>query len=263
MALVGECVETEPSSFEEAVQQPIWVDAMVEEYDSIVHNSVWDVIPRPKDKSIVSSRWLYKVKKVADGSVEKLEARFVSHGFSQVEGIEYDVNFFSYSKVLIYQINVGTISSDGLDDPLDGCEDYVPQCEHTTRFVLCDEPVELSYGSTYQVVLEAKHVLRYLKGTSQYGLWYRWTEGVKLQDFTDADWVGSPSDRKITSGRIFNLGLAAVSWYSKKQRSVALSLAKAKYMASSQAACEAIWMRKILIGLFGQRMDPTVIYCDN
>ena len=47
MALVGECVDTEPSSFEEAVQQPIWVDAMVEEYDSIIRNSVRDVVPRP------------------------------------------------------------------------------------------------------------------------------------------------------------------------------------------------------------------------
>ena len=62
MALAGECVEIEPSSFEEAVQQPIQVDAMVEEYDSIVHNSVWDVVPRPENKSVLSSRWLYKVK---------------------------------------------------------------------------------------------------------------------------------------------------------------------------------------------------------
>ncbi len=46
MALAGECVETEPSSFEEAVQQPIWVDAMVEEYDSLVRISVWDMVPR-------------------------------------------------------------------------------------------------------------------------------------------------------------------------------------------------------------------------
>eukprot|EP00253_Pinus_taeda_P031677 PITA_31677 len=61
MALVGECVETEQYSFEEAVHQPIWVDAMVEEYDSIVCNSVWDVVPRPENKSVVSSRWLYKV----------------------------------------------------------------------------------------------------------------------------------------------------------------------------------------------------------
>ena len=82
MALVGECVETEPSSFEEVVQQPLWVDAMVEEYDSIVWNNVWDVVSRPENKSVVSSRWLYKVKQATDGIVEKYKARFVSHGFS-------------------------------------------------------------------------------------------------------------------------------------------------------------------------------------
>jgi len=66
---------------------------MVEEYDSIVRNSVWDVVPRPKNKSIVSSRWLYKVKKATDGSVEKHKERFVARGFSQVEGIDYDETF--------------------------------------------------------------------------------------------------------------------------------------------------------------------------
>eukprot|EP00253_Pinus_taeda_P029854 PITA_29854 len=86
----------------------------------------------------------------------------------------------------------------------------------------------------------AKHVLRYLRGTTQYGLWYRWTEGVKLQGFIDADWAGSPSDRKSTFGGILNLGSTAVSWYSRRQRSVALSIAEAEYMAASQATCEAI-----------------------
>eukprot|EP00253_Pinus_taeda_P025614 PITA_25614 len=88
--------------------------------------------------------------------------------------------------------------------------------------------------------LVAKHVLRYLRGTSQYGLWYRQTKGVKLQGFTDADWVGSPSDQKSTSGGIFNLGSAVVSWYNREHRSVALISAKAEYMPTSQAAYEAI-----------------------
>ena len=57
----------------------------------------------------------------------------------------------------------------------------------------------------------AKHVMRYLKGTSQFGLWYRMIEGVKLQEFIDADWAGIPSDWKSTFGGIFNLGSAAVS----------------------------------------------------
>eukprot|EP00253_Pinus_taeda_P031325 PITA_31325 len=57
----------------------------------------------------------------------------------------------------------------------------------------------------------AKHVLRYLRGTSQYGLWCKCSEGVKLHGFTDADWAGSPSYRKRTSGGIFKLGSATVS----------------------------------------------------
>eukprot|EP00253_Pinus_taeda_P007124 PITA_07124 len=86
---------------------------------------------------------------------------------------------------------------------------------------------------------------------------------VKLCGFTDADWAGSPTDRKSTSGGVFNIRSTAVSWYSKKQRSMALSSAEAEYMAASLAACEAIWMRKILVGLFGSHLEPTVIYCDN
>eukprot|EP00253_Pinus_taeda_P016355 PITA_16355 len=87
---------------------------------------------------------------------------------------------------------------------------------------------------------EAKHVLQYLRGTTQFGLWYKWIEGVKLCGFTNADWVGSPSDHKITSGEIFSVGSSAVSWYNMKQRYVALSLTEEKYMAASQATCEAI-----------------------
>jgi hypothetical protein len=86
---------------------------------------------------------------------------------------------------------------------------------------------------------------------------------VKLHGFTDADWAGSPTDRKSTSGGIFSIRSTTVSWYNRKQRSVALSSAEAEYMAASQAACEAIWMRKILVGLFGSHLDPTVIHCDN
>ena len=62
MDLMRKSVEFESSSFEEEMQHTIWVDAMVEEYESIVRNSVWDVVSRPVDKSMVSSQWFYKVK---------------------------------------------------------------------------------------------------------------------------------------------------------------------------------------------------------
>eukprot|EP00253_Pinus_taeda_P009536 PITA_09536 len=66
---------------------------MVEEYDSMVRNSVWNVVSRVEKKSVVSSCWLYKVKQAVDGSVEKHKARFIAHGFSQFKGIDYDETF--------------------------------------------------------------------------------------------------------------------------------------------------------------------------
>eukprot|EP00253_Pinus_taeda_P010547 PITA_10547 len=93
MALVRKCVVTEPSFFEEALEDPAWVDAMVEEYDSIVRNSAWVIVPTSEGKSVVGLRWIYKVKQVADGSVEKYKERFVARGFSQIEGIDYEETF--------------------------------------------------------------------------------------------------------------------------------------------------------------------------
>jgi len=66
---------------------------MVEEYNSIIWNNVWDVVPRPQGKSVVSSRWLYKVNQTTNDSVEKHKASFIARGFSQVEGINYDDTF--------------------------------------------------------------------------------------------------------------------------------------------------------------------------
>ena len=130
MALMRKCIVTEPSSFQEAVQDPTWVDAMVEEYDSIVKNSVWEIVPRPIDKSVVGSRWIYKVKQAADGSVEKYKARFVAWGFSQIKGIDYGETFAPISKVLFHKIHPCTLSTDGLAHSSDGCKNCVPQWDH-------------------------------------------------------------------------------------------------------------------------------------
>ena len=65
MALMTELINFEPSSFKEATQHDVWQEAMVEEYDSIMKNQVWEVVPRPQGKKVVGSRWIYKVKHAA------------------------------------------------------------------------------------------------------------------------------------------------------------------------------------------------------
>jgi hypothetical protein len=81
--------------------------------------------------------------------------------------------------------------------------------------------------------------------------------------YIDLDWAGCVNDRKSTSGCCFGLGSAVVSWFSRKQKSVALSSTEAEYMAASQASYEALWLPKLLVGLFGVQLRPTMIYRDN
>ena len=59
------------------------------------------------------------------------------------------------------------------------------------------------------------------------------------------------------------MGSAMISWFSTKQSSVALSTAEAEYIAACYASCEAIWLRKLMLGLFNLELDTTVILCDN
>jgi hypothetical protein len=105
--------------------------------------------------------------------------------------------------------------------------------------------------------------MRYLKGTLDYGLCYTGDHDFRLCGYTDSNWVGSVSDRKGTSGCCFSLGSTMTSWQSKKQSSIALSTTKEEYIAACSTSCEAIWLRKLLTGLFDLEMEATVILCDN
>ena len=66
---------------------------MIKEYQSIMQNNFWDVVPRPEEKSVLTSKWIYKIKHYADGSMVKYMARFVAHGFSQKERVDYEETF--------------------------------------------------------------------------------------------------------------------------------------------------------------------------
>lgn len=108
-----------------------------------------------------------------------------------------------------------------------------------------------------------KRVLRYLKGTMDYGIWYKRGGAGELLVYTDSDFAGDIDSRKSTSGYVFLMDNADVAWLSKKQPIVTLSTTEAEYVAASVCACQAIWFKRILREL-GYNVDgSTVIYCDN
>jgi hypothetical protein len=106
-------IASEPSCYEEASSQPVWRDAMMEEYHSIMKNDVWDIVLRPERKSAMTSKWIYKIKHIADGSIEKNKTIFVARGFSQVEGINYEDTFVHVARYTSIQMIISLAASMG------------------------------------------------------------------------------------------------------------------------------------------------------
>lgn len=71
-------IQVEPSTFKEVVKEQVWKDVMAKEYKSIMKNDVWDVVPRLKDKSMGTSKWIFKIKHGIDASIEKYKVRFMA-----------------------------------------------------------------------------------------------------------------------------------------------------------------------------------------
>jgi hypothetical protein len=111
-------------------------------------------------------------------------------------------------------------------------------------------------------LIAAKHVMRYLKGTIEYGIKYGADCLFRLQGYSDSDWDGSVTDCKSTSRCCFSLGSCMISWFSRK-KPVLFSTAEAEYMAACLACTEVVWLRKLLSGLIDIELDATSIYCDN
>ncbi|KAL5560316.1 hypothetical protein UlMin_036527 [Ulmus minor] len=112
-------------------------------------------------------------------------------------------------------------------------------------------------------LLSAKRIFRYLKGTTDFGIFYRNGGESSLIGFSDSDYAGDIEDRKSTSGFVFMISSGAVSWSSKKQQIVTLSTTEAEFVAAASSSCQAIWLRRLLETLQSQQQGPTTIHCDN
>ena len=95
---------------------------------------------------------------------------------------------------------------------------------------------------TIQHLTAVKRILRYLRGTTHYGLLYERSDSKEVIGYSDTDWGGDKNDSKSKSGFIFQIGGTAITWKSNKQTCVALSTAKAEYVALAGAAQEAVWL---------------------
>ena len=111
-------------------------------------------------------------------------------------------------------------------------------------------------------VTTVKSIIKYIKSTSNFGVWYDKDTNDVLAGYSDVDWAGNANDRKSTSDGCFYLGNNLVSWMSKKQNTISLSTAKTRYIAAGSCCTQLFWMQKLLVD-YDICQKHLTIYYDN
>ena len=110
-------------------------------------------------------------------------------------------------------------------------------------------------------MIALKRIIKYVKTTADFGVWYSKDTNDVSAEYSDADWAGNANDKKSTLGGCFYGGNNLVSWISKKQNSISLSTAEVEYIAAGSCYTQLLWMQKLLHD-YGICQEHLTIYCD-
>jgi len=83
----------EPTNYKQALADPIWFDAMKAEYDALIRNKTWSLVPLPANRVPVGCKWVFRIKENSNGSLNKYKAHLVAKSFHQQPGFDYTETF--------------------------------------------------------------------------------------------------------------------------------------------------------------------------
>nr|GEY59650.1 retrovirus-related Pol polyprotein from transposon TNT 1-94 [Tanacetum cinerariifolium] len=233
----------EPANVAEALRDGDWVSAMQEELDQFARLKVWRLVPRPKGKTIIKTKWIFKNKKDESSLVIQNKEMLVSVGNSQQEGIDYDETFAPVAQIEAIRLFLAYAAH----------KDFTFfQMDVKTAFLnrILKEEVYVGQPLVPTPMVEQAKLKLDLVG--------------KLVNHTDyQSMIGSLM--YVTSSRpdiMFATCDKLVCWSSKKQNCVSISIAKSEYVAVSSCGAQVLWMRTQLTD-YGFFYDKVPIYCDS
>ncbi|XP_073227024.1 uncharacterized protein [Cicer arietinum] len=253
----------------EALKIPKWKEAVLEEMRALEKNQTWRVMTLPTGKNTVGCKWVFTVKYNSDNTVERYKARLVAKGFTQTYDLLEETGMSGCRPAdTPMELNAklwekGSVPVEiGRYQRLVGKLIYLAHTRPDIAFSV--SVVSQFMHSPYEEHLEAVYrILRYLKSNPGKGLCFKKTNDREVSIFTDADWAGSITDRKSTTGYCAYVWGNLVTWRSKKQGVVARSSAEAEFRAMAQGICELLWIRKLLEELKMKVDSPLKLFCDS
>ncbi|KAH9651790.1 hypothetical protein KPL70_026888 [Citrus sinensis] len=257
--------------------------------------------PEVHRSTTIGNKWVYKIKRDGNDQVERYRARLVVKGYAQKEGIDFNEIFSPVVRLTTVRIVLAILSSDNcayykrfedndsiilllyVDDMLiagpnkDRIQELKAQLAREFEMkdlgpankILGIPDIAQAVGAVSRYManpggehwIAVKRILRYIRGTSDVALCYGESE-FTVRGYVDSDFARDLDKRKSTTGYVFTLAGAAVSWVSKLQTVVALSTTEAEYMAATQACKEAIWIQRLLEEL-GHGQEKISVFCDS
>ncbi|GJQ88865.1 ribonuclease H-like domain-containing protein [Tanacetum coccineum] len=265
-------VSSLPKSYRDAFNDPNWQNAMSDEYNALIKNNTWTLMPRPTDANIIRCMWLFHHKFIADDTLSRYKARLVANGSTQMEGVDVDETFSPVvipgsdtSYLLLYVDDIRMYATEILEQArMVGCNSCQTPIDTESKLGDDGDPVCLHMHDLREPHLSAlKRVLRYVSGTLDYGLHLFSSSTTSLDAYSDADWAGCPTTRRSTLGYCVFLGNNLLSWSSKHEPMLSCSSAKAEYRGVANVVAETFWLRNLLRELHTPLSFATLVYCDN
>ncbi|KAH9779279.1 hypothetical protein KPL71_007667 [Citrus sinensis] len=256
-----EVIGEEPSSYKQAMNsrdKSKWLSAMEEEISSLKKNNTWTLVKKQEGRKLVgfvkysSIRVLLAITTYNDLKLDQMDVKTAFlHGNLEEEIYMEHQEDIEYMKKVPYSSVVGRIM-------------YAMVCSRpdvaygvgvVSRFM--GNPGKMRWNT-------AKWILRYLSGSSDFGILFSRDNNVtsKVIGYVDSDFAGDLDKRRSTTGFVYTMCGGAVSWKASLQSVVALSTTEAEYIALAEAVKEAKWLRGIISEL-GLIQDTIPICCDN
>ncbi|GJV66956.1 ribonuclease H-like domain-containing protein [Tanacetum coccineum] len=229
-----------PKTYHDAFHDSNWQNAMRDEYDALIKNSTWTLVPRPSDTNIVRCMWLFRHRFLADDTLSLYKARLMENGSTQLEGVDVDETFIPVVKPRT--IRIGYCLLLYVDD-----------------IVLTTSSSELFIFISAKEILEKAHMLNCnssrtpidtesklgVGGDSVSDPTLYWSL-ADLVAYSDADWARCPTTRRSTSGYCVFLGNNLLSWSSNRQPMLSHSSAEAEYRGVANVVVETCLLRNLL-----------------
>ncbi|WVZ89770.1 hypothetical protein U9M48_036134 [Paspalum notatum var. saurae] len=221
-----------------ALSDSNWVNAMHEELENFERNHVWDLVEPPPNCCPIGTKWVFKNKQEEEVYVRQ------PPGF---ESARFPDRVYKLRKAF-YALDADE-DGEAVDQKefhgMIGLLLYLTATRPDIQFAVClCARYQASPRTSHRQAV--KRIFRYLKFTTELGLWYSSGSSLSLRGFLDADHAGCRIDRKSTSGTCQLLGTSLVSWSSHKQASVALSTTEAEYVAAASYCSQLLWMKATL-----------------